>query len=891
MAIKISGTTVIDDSRNICNVQAVCATCFVGDGSGITNAPIGGGEIVCAATEYSLTSSNCRAVAVCYTSSPATGILNLPDATTVQTGSDVYTVYNKNATSAMVIKDTCGCFLASVEPYQTFDVSLYDGSSAQGGWIIETGSAPVSFVEGEKIAIDAVGFPPIPQSTTLCTLQLCYTCYECHECPGEYRCFVADHGNCCWYTQIIKPVCGSMCATLGPHGSLPSNDTGYCYMTMGSGGLLYWKPNNCNCGCCGCLACDRSLWALAINCDFTCCTETIFCQLADNGSWPALAIGNGTPWAYCRADKATIMFAHTINCCATTCDSGTGYLCCLCLTEHVWCVNTVTTAAPVFCTKWYCLSTAGENRNIYRVLFCCDSYASFRARVNDGADSCERENIGYYIQFTRSGCPTCLWDRVFYHYWGGNMDTPCYIRSCASGTSTPHPSSTSCGCLAELRFVAGIGFGVPRNGPSIGVNAKIFHCGAAGCHPSLSGSCCCCIAPMGCCLWYTSKCGSYNCVNRNFRFTCLTPTCFCVNCICTESCGLPNSSYFYLNYSVGDCFVFKQLTNFQRAPCISIYGTDGCTGWKPITCFSNVVGGTRCRYTYDKTLGNIEAQSREIGGGYRMLWVCNTPTCNMFWWPCTEDAWTNCFCASCGNIIPMALYTFGSSSVCAICQATAFYGACCTFEDLGFDTSCLTSPVDRCFFAIYGTTEECKCMCTYTAKGDSFRFNLTPGSTLCFDYVSANNNLSGANICCCNNHTCAYPIDGTNPVFFWRSECTRYCVSQTPVVDFWTVDYSSYPAQILDSCFCCDNGTVRPYFGDFDWVSGNYIQASNPYVCGSQIGLDGWIKTLTVTANGEITDQLSGSSSGSKIFGTVQPTTQSIAISGEWVKFYPTYRG
>jgi len=36
MAIKISGNTVIDDSRNFCNIGTATATCFVGDGSGLT---------------------------------------------------------------------------------------------------------------------------------------------------------------------------------------------------------------------------------------------------------------------------------------------------------------------------------------------------------------------------------------------------------------------------------------------------------------------------------------------------------------------------------------------------------------------------------------------------------------------------------------------------------------------------------------------------------------------------------------------------------------------------------------------------------------------------------------------------------------------------------------
>jgi len=36
MAIKISGTTVIDDSRNMQNIGVITATSFVGSGSGLT---------------------------------------------------------------------------------------------------------------------------------------------------------------------------------------------------------------------------------------------------------------------------------------------------------------------------------------------------------------------------------------------------------------------------------------------------------------------------------------------------------------------------------------------------------------------------------------------------------------------------------------------------------------------------------------------------------------------------------------------------------------------------------------------------------------------------------------------------------------------------------------
>ena len=44
MAIKISGTTVIDNSQNITNAGIVTATSFTGDGAQLTNLPGGGGN-------------------------------------------------------------------------------------------------------------------------------------------------------------------------------------------------------------------------------------------------------------------------------------------------------------------------------------------------------------------------------------------------------------------------------------------------------------------------------------------------------------------------------------------------------------------------------------------------------------------------------------------------------------------------------------------------------------------------------------------------------------------------------------------------------------------------------------------------------------------------------
>ena len=50
MGVQISGTTVIDDSRNMRNMATVTATSFHGDGSGFTNLPASGGTITATAS-------------------------------------------------------------------------------------------------------------------------------------------------------------------------------------------------------------------------------------------------------------------------------------------------------------------------------------------------------------------------------------------------------------------------------------------------------------------------------------------------------------------------------------------------------------------------------------------------------------------------------------------------------------------------------------------------------------------------------------------------------------------------------------------------------------------------------------------------------------------------
>jgi len=90
MAIKVSGTTVIDDSRNIQNVGIITATLFVGDGSGLSGAGSTVSDdtstnatfypVLTQTTTGTITASNVSTTKLTF--NPSTGTLNTTTLTT-----------------------------------------------------------------------------------------------------------------------------------------------------------------------------------------------------------------------------------------------------------------------------------------------------------------------------------------------------------------------------------------------------------------------------------------------------------------------------------------------------------------------------------------------------------------------------------------------------------------------------------------------------------------------------------------------------------------------------------------------------------------------------------------------------------------------------------------
>ena len=150
MAIKVSGTTVIDDSRNINNVGVITATSFVGNGSGLT----GAGSTVADDTStnstfyplFTLTTSGTVTASKVSTTklsfNPSTGALtatslvgaltrNSSTATTLQTARTINGV-SFNGSADIAVNPTTGAF-----------------SNGQGAKVIQSGGTASGGASGD----------------------------------------------------------------------------------------------------------------------------------------------------------------------------------------------------------------------------------------------------------------------------------------------------------------------------------------------------------------------------------------------------------------------------------------------------------------------------------------------------------------------------------------------------------------------------------------------------------------------------------------------------------------------------------------------------------------------------------------------------------------------
>ena len=129
MAIKISGTTVIDNSQNITNAGIVTATSFTGDGSQLTNLPGGGGNTLEATASGTLADGSKVIV-------NADGTVSVVTQTeTTEAGFGLPSVYHQGSGQNWSIGPGSTAYDSSTGKVV---IAYYDGSATQGKAIVGT---------------------------------------------------------------------------------------------------------------------------------------------------------------------------------------------------------------------------------------------------------------------------------------------------------------------------------------------------------------------------------------------------------------------------------------------------------------------------------------------------------------------------------------------------------------------------------------------------------------------------------------------------------------------------------------------------------------------------------------------------------------------------------
>ena len=328
----------------------ICAsTCFVGSGAGITgiNTLGGGSTITCSSTSYTLTSADCRAIGLCFSSLPSIACLILPNATTINSGSPAYTVKNLNPSTVVLVQDSCFCTVGYISSCQVGEISLYNNSQAQGNWAVINSGVSSCVVNSTINCYWPAGF-----SSASCTSFLdannkihtvIWSCILPCVCTITYAPTASGYN----VTSTSFTTCGCRCACVG----IQTINFSYVFQTPDSFILI----ENRYSGTCRALANNYSNTTVfyVINCD-----STSYTKFTDNtlGNTSFCGVGICT-FCCCGGSSYNSQYTCVFNNHIHLVDYG--YTCsgntCLLHLDRVYYTVTGTTGTPTMCSVFtYC---------------------------------------------------------------------------------------------------------------------------------------------------------------------------------------------------------------------------------------------------------------------------------------------------------------------------------------------------------------------------------------------------------------------------------------------------------------------------------------------------------------------------------------------------------
>jgi len=748
MTIRVSGSTItFSDSTTQ-------TTAFTGSFTG------GGETITCAASSYTLTSADCRAIGLCFTTLPQVGCLVLPNATTVCAGGPAYVVKNLNPTTTVLVQDSCFCTIGYISPCQVGQISLYNNSTAQGSWALASGASLSGYA--------CVGYssfcPSIFPGTTACCKSFVDANNKIHTlawsattpCVCAITCAPSTNGG---YTITSTSFCTCSCIS-GP---------GCCQMICTTNDGFILIDNRYSGQCCSGVSpgqYSNTTFIYAINCDST-AAISIFDNSLGNTSFCSVPI---VCWCsgQCTALACTYRFNNHLH---FTDRTSSGIACSVQL-ERTYYITTGTTSTPTISCCFFCVlinpQPAGTTGRYYYPL-------------DTSWCSVPNKTAFLYSQLYNScyapGCffPYPISHKLFCYCANGYVFLTCAACGSSQDNGVLTRICSSC-CFPNQVCFAPVAYSI-CNTPVILLNFV---------------DCCC----LNCCSpsYITANTNGYYCLNSFTNMSCCLGL---LNRVSSNSClfayntvsGNATCGYmcvYWLEY----CGTTQ---SFTRLGCQCIYNNSDCpTCVFGTFCYSGNPGMANYAYHYcDKdrgcTFANPGCSCNLTNFQPNYLLICDTASCAI-WFSRSAGC-----CASCqGDNLAIFAYTPGSAPV-IICQAT-------------LNTSCFCSQLCCGNIATYGYTfgmGTFGVICSFNPNGSSFLADLrNTFSSTC------------ANVCLCM--TSNYFKGGTS--YFAGANTVLGFSSCTGIV--YSYNTSTFPSNVTSLTAL----PSYPYYGiDFDTPSGNFL--------------------------------------------------------------------
>jgi len=825
-------------------------------GGGLT-----GGSYCCiCAANYQITDSNWddKVTLVCFCGNPVSASLCMPNATTVDTGANLYTIKNGGSATTIIARDAASNILGIIKPCNTSTFSLVTNGDCTGQWSLQNYTDSLGAVQ-TSTASSAI------KSRNFCQ-------YYSNACGDKFY-IISGKKEQCYYetlTFCTTETGVSLVNKLEITTCAGCNDNSCAYALKD--GWLIVDGFYCNCNSTsgtnvGAFDCGTKFRFVTVNCDGSCATCCIIDTFTGTGPTTGCTMHH-CPAAVRMLQPGGMNYFGFIGTFGTPSANSLPFD----LKAEVWCSNTCTSGAPTLCRKYQAcccvpISYPGSENPCFVSLdgFICKPGSNGSSGHNHIFwANANFQNPGFFAVRVCNDVVTAGWsacgcatssvincsrsigiDTSGLGSYGGCVDSQLLdgkmgVLGCASGYyvcdhpffgATSYASSQtryyglqsicwsgSTPCQYFVYHEGGTRKFAPNSGNS--ENRQAYFRFVTSRIALLSPNWCTCQGLSGLygqCLTGSMLC--LCCIKENFNLTCVPKNIFDTCCSDFRSVFGIQSRY---HTPVEQYYRYHDPHN--------AYSQDSGNSW-----LSKYCGRTGIFYTEGK--GYLHQPS--IGWSGNNPIQCIGDSCFIFWKP------NNC-ATQCAELVQVIVSPSDITCGCRFCFSTS-----CSLPNATGCCSCWSQTSDSHGQSPMYSKVDTNYICIFWANGQSYRIcrNCTSGTYIAMDSCEQDFGFT----------TSAFPLSNakiysTCPGRFVSSINLGCCDHDTLAKPIY-FNLTSYPGSVnRDESAETPSGSCRQSYVSFDHTTCRYISVHKPCSC-------------------------YGSLNGSVVVGTLNPLTQTSQIT------------